>query len=121
MSKLWETGNRRKSLARKAFSWLMVLCMVFSTGAFTVQTASAAAGSTPPHTKTLQDNEDGTYTLSLDVTGESERRANPVNVIVILDHSGSMDTRTGGFGSQTRMAAAQNAVNEPLPSPACSR
>jgi pilin isopeptide linkage protein len=76
-----------------------------------ISVAFAAAGSIPTHTKLLTDNHDGTYTLSLDVVGESERKPNPVNVIVILDHSGSMDEQTGGYGSQTRMAAAQNAVN----------
>ena len=88
---------------------MTVLAAVFALGVG--RFAFGAAGSEPPHTKGLTDNEDGTYTLSLDVVGESERKPNPVNVIVILDHSGSMDTRTGGSGSQTRMTAAQNAVN----------
>ena len=90
MSKNGKKTSRRHSLTRKLFSWLMVLCMVFSTGAFTVQTASAAVGGPPPHAKTLTDNQDGTYTLSLNVTGESIKKPNNVNVIVILDRSGSM-------------------------------
>ena len=49
----------------------------------------------PNHDKTLTDNEDGTYTLSLTVEGETEKIVNKVNVIVILDVSGSMDDPTG--------------------------
>ena len=38
---------------------------------------------------------DGTYKLSLTVTGEAEKQPNHVNVIVIVDRSGSMDTQSG--------------------------
>ena len=52
-------------------------------------------GDVPEHEKNLTDNKDGTYTLELTVTGESEKQVNKVNVIVILDVSGSMDSNTG--------------------------
>ena len=97
--------SKSASIITLVLSLMVLFTCVFSTSAL------AAAGSTPPHTKKLTDNHDGTYTLSLDIVGESERKPNPVNVIVILDHSGSMDTRTGGYGSATRMEAAQGAVN----------
>ena len=100
-----------EKVRRRLMTLLLSLAVIISYMPMSMITAYAAAGDTPPHAKKLKDNEDGTYTLSLDVTGQSERKPNPVNVIVILDHSGSMDTRTGGWGSQTRMAAAQNAVN----------
>ena len=98
-------------VTRKFWAWAVALIASLALVIGGASVALAAAGSTPPHAKLLTDNTDGTYTLSLDVVGESVRKPNPVNVIVILDHSGSMDTRTGGYGSQTRMAAAQNAVN----------
>lgn len=98
-------------LKKKAAAITAMIALAVATLGVTAFTAFGAAGTTPPHTKNLTDNHDGTYTISLDVVGESERKPNPVNVIVILDNSGSMDTRTGGYGSQTRMAAAQNAVN----------
>ncbi|MBR1758230.1 MAG: Cna B-type domain-containing protein [Lachnospiraceae bacterium] len=104
--------KRKKGNAKKGaviVSLLLVLVMILSLAI--PKLTRAAAGGTPPHTKLLTDNHDGTYTLSLDVVGESERKPNPVNVTVILDHSGSMGNRTGGYGSQTRMAAAQSAVN----------
>ncbi|MBQ9563177.1 MAG: hypothetical protein IJU99_06975, partial [Lachnospiraceae bacterium] len=56
-------------------SLLLVLMMVLSLAI--PKLTKAAAGSTPPHTKLLTDNHDGTYTLSLDVVGESERKPNP--------------------------------------------
>ena len=47
----------------------------------------------PEHEKTIDENEDGTYTLSLTVKGESEEAVSykKVNVVVMLDTSGSMD------------------------------
>ena len=105
--------TRRKRWVDSVFTVLLSFMMVWTMipGLFLSSTAYAAAGSTPPHTKNLTDNHDGTYTISLDVVGESERKPNPVNVIVIMDHSGSMDENTGGYGSPTRMTAAKNAVN----------
>ena len=50
---------------------------------------------TPLRSKVLRDNGDGTYTLSLDVTGDSEKITPKVNVIVIVDRSGSMGDSSG--------------------------
>ena len=44
--------------------------------------------------KTLSDNEDGTYKLSLTVTGDSIKEVQHVNVVVIVDRSGSMGYNT---------------------------
>lgn len=51
----------------------------------------------PAHTKSVQDNHDGTYTISLNVTGKSssETRKTSANVIVVLDVSGSMNSAVG--------------------------
>ena len=54
-----------------------------------------AAGDVPAHSKELKDNEDGTYTLSLSVKGEAEKKAQKANVIVVFDTSSSMNTNTG--------------------------
>ena len=69
---------------------------------------SKAAGTVPDHTKGLTANGDGTYKLSLDVKGEAEKKAPKVNVIVIVDRSGSMRDRVG---NTTRMDATKAAVN----------
>ena len=55
----------------------------------------AAAGDVPAHEKKLTNNKDGTYTISLTVTGDSEKKAQKVNVIVIVDRSGSMGDDSG--------------------------
>ena len=49
----------------------------------------------PQHDKILTVNEDGTYTIALNVTGDSEKQIQKVNVIVIVDRSNSMDTQSG--------------------------
>ena len=54
-----------------------------------------ASGDVPAHTKGLTENGDGTYKLSLDVTGDAEKKQQKVNVIVIVDRSGSMDDDSG--------------------------
>lgn len=70
-----------------------------------------AAGDIPAHEKTRTSNNDGTYKISLSVTGDVTKKPNKANVIVILDSSGSMNNYTGGTGSIRRLAAAKNAVN----------
>ena len=54
-----------------------------------------AAGDMPAHEKTLTNNNDGTYRLALNVTGQAEKKAPKINAIVIVDRSGSMDTQSG--------------------------
>ena len=89
--------SKSASIIPLVLSLMVLFTCVFSTSAL------AAVGDTPAHTKNLTDNQDGTYTLSLDVVGESEKKPNNINVIVIFDRSGSMNN--------TRMTAAKNAVN----------
>lgn len=85
--------SRRRKQKRRAFSWLMVLCMVMTM--FSANLVSAATGDVPDHSKTLKDNKDGTYTLSLDVTGDAVKEPQKANVIVVFDTSSSMNTLTG--------------------------
>ena len=67
-------------------------------------------GDTPKHDKELTDNGDGTYTISLTVKGDAEKQVNKVNVIVVLDTSGSMDENTGN-GEITYTATNTNGDN----------
>lgn len=73
------------------FGLVLTLALIL---AFTA-TAWAAAGDPPAHAKYVAQNPDGTYTIALDVTGESEKTITKVNVVVVLDSSGSMDENTG--------------------------
>lgn len=92
-----------EKVRRRLMTLLLSLAVIISYMPMSMITAYAAAGDTPTHYKNLTDNQDGTYTLSLDIVGESEKKPNNVNVIVIMDTSGSMTTQ--------RMNAAKNAVN----------
>lgn len=67
----------------------------------------------PKFEKTLESNGDGTYTVSLSVTGtaESSTKTTKANVIVVLDLSGSMDYTVGSGSRQTRLDVAKDATN----------
>ena len=82
---------------RRLLTCVLTVLAAFSLamGMTGVRSAYAAAGDIPDHDKLIEDNKDGTYTLSLDVLGESEKKPNNVNVTVIFDTSSSMNTRTG--------------------------
>ncbi|MGN0986913.1 MAG: VWA domain-containing protein [Otoolea sp.] len=56
-----------------------------------------------PHSKYIKDNKDGTYTLTLDVTSgikgkPGEQTYYPVDVMLVLDKSGSMEYCVHGYG-----------------------
>ena len=88
--------NKDLRIGRKFLCLVIALVMVMTLiPRLPASFAYAAAGDEPDHAKILQVNEDGTYTIALDVTGDAERKPNPVNVIVIIDRSGSMDEPTG--------------------------
>ena len=54
-----------------------------------------AAGDRPVINKGRTPNNDGTYKLSLSVKGDAEKKVQKVNVIVIVDRSGSMGENSG--------------------------
>jgi len=53
--------------------------------------ANDAAATAPDYSKTLTSNGDGTYTMSLSVTGKSSASSGKADVIVVLDTSSSMN------------------------------
>lgn len=71
---------------------------------------SAAELPEPAHSKTVALNEDGTYTLTLDVTGEviSETNGKPADILLIVDTSGSMGNKLDG---DTRLGKVQKLVS----------
>lgn len=80
-------------------SLVLVLSTVF-TGIVFAAPGDSNGETTPPATgKTLVSNGDGTYTLSLSVTGKTETtsESNKADVIVVLDRSGSMDNSVEGY------------------------
>lgn len=62
-------------------------------------TAAAEGVAAPQHAKRISKNGDGTYTLSMDVTGKSdestEQQVVPLDIALVLDVSGSMDEGSG--------------------------
>lgn len=75
---------------------LSIVCM----GTVFAALGDSNGETTPPATgKTLVSNGDGTYTLSLSVTGKAETtsESNKADVIVVLDRSGSMDESVEGY------------------------
>lgn len=95
-----------------AISVLMMCATLF--GAFgPAQAWAEGLSEAPAHTKRVSSqNEDGSYTLSLDVTGQSEtsEESKPADVIVVLDISNSMNEYFRG--NQTRLDVAKNRINE---------
>lgn len=87
--------QRRGVIARVAGAIAALALVATAALPSTVALAEEAAGSSlpaPAHTKTIADNGDGTYTLSLDVTGDSETSSTstPADVVLVVDTSGSM-------------------------------
>lgn len=102
--------KRRRGALRKVAAALAVLAVALVAGfGVAPRVARAEEAIEPAHTKTLTPNEDGTYTVSLDVTGSvsttSEDRS-PIDVVLVLDTSGSM-----GNGKDSLMASAKSAIN----------
>ena len=68
----------------------------------------------PAISKKIGDNNDGTYTLALDVIGNSnegviEGQGEPLDIVLVLDQSGSM--KESFAGSSSRRSALQAAAN----------
>ena len=95
-------------------NFLRRLCVLALTVALVLpgvpMTAYADAGDEPDHSKVVTADKDGGYTIALDVTGDSEKAVTKVNVVVVLDSSGSMTTNTGNT-EVTYNPTNQNRVN----------
>lgn len=108
-----------KTIARSSRIWrrlfLVVTAIVFALGAVVPSVATAGTiddilSSAPVHKKTLKDNRDGTYDLTLSVTGDTEEESKPIDVVLVIDASTSMNKNIDGNRSKTRMQAAHDAV-----------
>lgn len=79
--------------------WLAVLLAVVMCLGLLPAGAMAKEGDVPQNHKTVTRNDDGTFTIALDVTGDSEKKVSGANVVVVFDTSSSMNqnTNTSGF------------------------
>ena len=76
--------------------FLLIFLLAFGTLSGSV---FAAAGDTPAHSKSLDDNDDGSYKLELTVTGDADDDVEvqgSVNVLIVYDHSVSMEDQVSG-------------------------
>ena len=94
-------------MRRKFMAWIMSIMMIATmmpTMAF-AEGESGGESVSPAHTKTIKKNDDGTYTLKLDVKGAvSSTSAKPkVDLVIIADVSGSMNYEMGGWNRDTRL------------------
>lgn len=104
--------QRRGVIARVAGAIAALALVAMAALPSTVALAEETTGSSlpaPVHTKTIADNGDGTYTLSLDVTGDSETSSTstPADVVLVVDTSGSM----AGNRIDTVKRAANGLIN----------
>ncbi|MBR3319600.1 hypothetical protein IKG06_03820 [Candidatus Saccharibacteria bacterium] len=106
-------------LKKKLFNFLAALIVVFGSMPFSfVANAYADEGSLPaPATnKNLIDNGDGTYTIALSVTGETDTSSSTTitkaNVILVLDTSSSMNQAAGNTYYLVTSGTPGNPANE---------
>ena len=104
----------------KAAGVVVSVALALGIGLATPCTAQAIDLAAPEHSKTISSNDDGTYTLSLDVTGrkgsQSETVAQKTDIVLVMDTSGSMkfrmdkdkDARPG----ESRLDYAKTAAND---------
>ena len=100
--------HRGRTLFRALLAVFAALIAIGVTPAF--------AAEPPATSKIVTPNDDGTYTLSLSVTGKSQASSSSskadviADVIVVLDTSDSMNNRADN-SYQTRLTVAKSAVN----------
>lgn len=106
---------RSNNMWRRFFA--MAAAVVFAVAAMVPAAAMAdvvddLASTSPAHEKTLKYNRDGTYDLTLSVSGDAEQtdKVKPVDIVLVVDVSTSMDQKIDGIGSKTRMQAAHDAA-----------
>lgn len=106
---------RSNNMWRRFFA--MAAAVVFAVAAMVPAAAMAdvvddLASTSPVHEKTLEDNGDGTYDLTLSVSGDAGQtdKVKPVDIVLVVDVSTSMNQKIDGIGSKTRMQAAHDAA-----------
>lgn len=96
------------------------VALALGIGLATPCTAQAIDLAAPEHSKTISSNDDGTYTLSLDVTGrkgsQSETVTKKTDIVLVMDTSGSMDYRMDkdkdARPGESRLDNAKTAAND---------
>lgn len=94
-------------------SGIIFVSLIENTATMAKVAAQTNSSNAPTTKKTLADNQDGTYNLSLSVTGtsSSSTTTTKADVIVVLDLSGSMNDYTSTNSNYKKLAVAKSAVN----------
>lgn len=102
-------------IAAVLLSFVLVLTSGILTG-FSTQRVKAAGntGNAPDHSKWVEKNEDGSYTLSLNVKGYEENQSvvTPADIILVVDESASMKWRMNSDYAASRGDSRIDKVNE---------
>ena len=108
-------GHASRSWRRRLFAaaaTVMLALGIATPTAALAENAGSVVDRTPTHSKTITDNGNGTYDLTLSVTGDTEQSssAKPVDVVFVVDVSSSMNKTVDGWFGLSRMKAAHDAA-----------
>ncbi len=108
-------GHASRSWRRRLFAvaaTVMLALGIATPTAALAENAGSVVDRTPAHSKTITDNGNGTYDLTLSVTGDGEQSSTstPVDVVFVVDVSSSMNDTVTGWGDKSRMKAAHDAA-----------
>ena len=108
-------GHASRSWRRRLFAvaaTAMLALGIATPTAALAENAGSVVDRTPAHSKTITDNGNGTYDLTLSVTGDTEQSssAKPVDVVFVVDVSSSMNDKVDGWFGKSRMKAAHDAA-----------
>lgn len=108
-------GHASRSWRRRLFAVAATVMLALGVAAPTAALAENAGGlvdRAPVHSKTINDNGNGTYDLTLSVTGDGEQSssAKPIDVVFVVDVSTSMNDKVSGWFGKSRMKAAHDAA-----------
>ena len=102
-----------KKVGKRLLTWVLVLVMTLSLLPLNVLAAGGPetdSSSGMDFDKRADSNGDGTYTITMtaQATGTTTTKAVPMDIVLVLDQSGSMKD---SFGNGTRQSAMKEAVN----------
>lgn len=108
-------GHASRSWRRRLFAVAATVMLALGVAAPTAALAENAGGLVnrePVHNKTITNNGNGTYDLTLSVTGDTEQSSTstPVDVVFVVDVSSSMNDKVDGWFGKSRMKAAHDAA-----------
>lgn len=108
-------GHASRSWRHRLFAVAAAVMLAFGVAAPTAalaENSGSLVDRAPARSKTIKDNGDGTYDLTLSVTGDGEQSSTstPVDVVFVVDVSSSMNETVDGWGGKSRMQAAHDAA-----------